>query len=556
MYNTVIVTVVRSVLLMSIRWDDLGHEKYEDMVSVLVSRLHPDAQRIDGKGGDGGRDVQIVDRQDGSMLETFELKSFTGRMNPVRGQQVTSSLKRAANLNPEKWTLIVPIDPTPKEDEWFRKLGNNCPFPIRWFGKTWLDEKMAAFPDIRRYFLEGAKDEVYRLLRELKEEQARITNVRDAVGRVRTLHERLNEIDPYYRYELSTGPNAADGRPMDVVFSAIFDKTRVDVYPKYEGAVRDRPITISVNFKIGPDFKEVRAALDYGLDISVPSKMINDITIDAPLGLGGSFLGGELHLFSNDTRLAEPVTIALNVMADDGLVASYPIRLSKQTSGARGAIVSGSDNIGWLQTTLKIDEVAKWFEVKFWLTPSPAIPAALLPLLQWIAAVNPPHILEIHWPNGVIMCKEINTSFCLDTRFVTVVKSLAYLQDQSGIHWEIQTSSMIEEAQDIVNTATLVKGESINFTWKSFNLDLDHWGPELEELGKGGQLSFLIEQDMEFELESVRIPIGLVRTHIESARIADPVAIRRAIASGSIRQVKLVPGESNKAKQMVVPKAQ
>ena len=41
---------------MSIRWDDFEPQGYEDMVSVLLSRLHPDAQRIDGKGGDGGRE--------------------------------------------------------------------------------------------------------------------------------------------------------------------------------------------------------------------------------------------------------------------------------------------------------------------------------------------------------------------------------------------------------------------------------------------------------------------------------------------------------------------
>ncbi len=47
---------------MPIRWDDLGPQKYEDMVSVLLSRLDPDAQRIDGKGGDGGRDVEGQDK--------------------------------------------------------------------------------------------------------------------------------------------------------------------------------------------------------------------------------------------------------------------------------------------------------------------------------------------------------------------------------------------------------------------------------------------------------------------------------------------------------------
>ncbi len=64
-----------------VRWEDLEPGTYEDMVSVLISRLHPEAQRIDGSGGDGGRDVQMP-TDDGLVI--FELKSFTGRMNPSR----------------------------------------------------------------------------------------------------------------------------------------------------------------------------------------------------------------------------------------------------------------------------------------------------------------------------------------------------------------------------------------------------------------------------------------------------------------------------------------
>jgi hypothetical protein len=46
---------------------------YEDMVAVLLSTLHPDAERLDGRGGDGGRDVQL--RHDGR-LDLFELTDF------------------------------------------------------------------------------------------------------------------------------------------------------------------------------------------------------------------------------------------------------------------------------------------------------------------------------------------------------------------------------------------------------------------------------------------------------------------------------------------------
>ena len=115
-----------------IRWEELGPQRYEDIVSVLVSRLHPDAQRIDGKGGDGGRDLQIVRGQDNRLTDAFELKSFTGRMTSGRRRQVEQSLKRAAILDPARWSLIVPIDPTPAEDRWFRQLGSIYGFPTAW----------------------------------------------------------------------------------------------------------------------------------------------------------------------------------------------------------------------------------------------------------------------------------------------------------------------------------------------------------------------------------------------------------------------------------------
>ena len=67
--------------------------------TVLISRLHPaKPQRIDGKGGDRGRDVQITDEHGSSIAEVFQLKSFTGRMGPTQRKQVARSLKRVATL--------------------------------------------------------------------------------------------------------------------------------------------------------------------------------------------------------------------------------------------------------------------------------------------------------------------------------------------------------------------------------------------------------------------------------------------------------------------------
>jgi hypothetical protein len=69
---------------------------YEDMVAVLLSTLHPKAERLDGRGGDEGRDVQL--RHPDGRLDLHELKSFTGRLGRERGRrrQVEQSLRAAA----------------------------------------------------------------------------------------------------------------------------------------------------------------------------------------------------------------------------------------------------------------------------------------------------------------------------------------------------------------------------------------------------------------------------------------------------------------------------
>ena len=86
-----------------VKWDELNPGLYEDMVAVLLSNIYPEAaERIDGSGGDGGRDVQL---RNGSELDGFELKSFTGRMTSGRRVQVKRSLQRAAPLGLRSWTL-------------------------------------------------------------------------------------------------------------------------------------------------------------------------------------------------------------------------------------------------------------------------------------------------------------------------------------------------------------------------------------------------------------------------------------------------------------------
>ncbi len=114
-------------------------------------------------------------------------------MTPARRSQVKRSLARAMRMNPRTWTLVVPIDPTPAEQQWFDSLGADLPAPLEWLGKTWLEEQLARFPDIVRYF-SGAAEEVVRILTEISREDALPDDAAGLAQRFSGQAGRLNEI--------------------------------------------------------------------------------------------------------------------------------------------------------------------------------------------------------------------------------------------------------------------------------------------------------------------------------------------------------------------------
>lgn len=417
---------------MRIRWEDLNSDSYEDMVAVLLSRLHPDCQRIDGKGGDGGRDVQIVALGGCQIVQAFELKSFTGRMTPSRRQQVKRSLKRAANLKPPCWVLVVPIDPTPKEWKWFSYLKQEYDFELIWRGKTWLDEKMSMFPDIQRYFVKNAAEETFHLLAQLREEEAMITTAPIALQRLQKLRQRLNEIDPYFRYELSTGVSAWGSSPVGVIMSVIIKHMRVDVYEKYVDALKDRPITTNVELKFGPGDEVLResiqSAVDYGHSVTIPSGAIAGFTVDAPAGLGGNFTGVELTIGSSMEELDEPFSIRLNVMKGDRNIAGWPVEITQRQAGLNGAIIKGCDETGWLHVQITANLKEQKMNGRIRLIPKPALPAIVLPLLRWLRALQSTRCITIILPGGM----KINGSGppLPEGKYgFKLVEALAYLQE-------------------------------------------------------------------------------------------------------------------------------
>ena len=65
-------------------WGALDPGRTERGIQALLRQLHPGLRSLDGAGGDGGRDAQLV-TADGKTV--FEIKSF-GRLNSSARRQI------------------------------------------------------------------------------------------------------------------------------------------------------------------------------------------------------------------------------------------------------------------------------------------------------------------------------------------------------------------------------------------------------------------------------------------------------------------------------------
>ena len=127
-----------------------------------------------------------------------------------------------------------------------------------------------------------------------------------------------------------------------------------------------------------------------------------------------------------------------------------------------------------------------------------------------------------------------------------VVEALAYLQERSNVVFPMPFEISLEQEEAILEAVALLKGESVTFTWTTFTLELNGSGSELDGLVAGKPQVFQLDRDESIQLSEGIIPIGRVRTRIESAILSDPAAVREEIAAGVLPRLRLVPGESNR----------
>jgi hypothetical protein len=426
------------------------------MVAVLLSTLHPNAERIDGAGGDGGRDVQL--RKDGRK-DFFELKSHTGRVGKSQRAQIKRSLARAAERSPDSWTLVIPIDHNEDELKWFDKLKKDYSFPLHWSGLTWLDAQVAAHPNIPRYFLEGAAQEVIEILARLRDDESALAEgVEDVISRMEGWVRRLNEIDPFWGFDISRSPEGA---------------YTIAPRPKYCGAEKDRPILIHFRGRFPTTeegqnaLEELQMAIDYGRPTTVLKQYVEEVTVDAPAGMGGTFQGEISISPAGETAAKGDVTL-LACGPDNAVLASLPLRIMERTEGRAGVELTATDLVGSFRLRVRLSpgsgELKSDFHFKI---PDGALPSQVVPTLRFISHVHPPNRIGFRFlgsDKDAAVSEGVEAS-PVPLGWVAVVEALDRIQSSTHVYFRVPDDFTREDGEKVLEVDRLLRGEPVEMTW-------------------------------------------------------------------------------------------
>lgn len=283
----------------SIDWRTILEAAFNSLAESLIVRDRTKAgfvaQAIDGRGGDGGIDIEVRDTDSGDLVEVLQLKWFREGFSSnfrKRRDQIRSSFESAMSLNPPTWTLVVPANVTVPERQFVSALRRGRPVTIRFIGATELNLLLADNPEVHDW---ATRDVAMSALALVGRESAALSRPGDLAAETSKLASRADSSSAYW----GRGVAFQSGKYIETL------------YAKRPDAFEREPLSIELTTAFGPDDSELRAkyedTLAYGPiePLTLPSSVVQAFSTVGPEWFAEEHGPGEFHIRPGESSLVE-----------------------------------------------------------------------------------------------------------------------------------------------------------------------------------------------------------------------------------------------------------
>lgn len=540
-----------------INWSVLQPQEFEDTVAVLICAVeHRDAFQYRPGRGDRGIDVKVpVDRAAGGQFDVYQVKHFPGSLTSGRRNKVVESLQRAVDQFGERirtWHLVVPINPTPGDDEWFsRTLSPMAPFPCRWRPLNYIRGLVAQKPALVDYHLHGDRRQLEARLAaaqslfELGQQSTSgIASVGSFAGQMAAVLRDISNDDEHFEYQVEIGPHQpppTDPRKYGFAGQSIhFDGEQyvsITAYARFADAFRSRGLPIEgakIAFRCKTSNDQgVADFLDFGTGVTVSVDDLAEFDVRVPPMLGFSF----------DLTPSAQLTIAPMPVADE-----FPHRFVKLESsprdetdgepirttygqidsvapGRRGGSLSGRTLDGMIEFTIRMERPPQTGGGMTFSTLS----AAGKPISSIIGSIRFARSLV---DGRVLTLADISGSKPLtkmailtgvpredNDQWLTLLEDLATIDVRSTARLVVPESYTKAEAEQVALAAQLLREERVTINRPTITLTLIPEGRDVFEELLTHPGSFVVDDDLIIRVGGRRVNLGRRRTVLPSATI-------------------------------------
>jgi hypothetical protein len=206
----------------TVNWEREPGEKVEEFVAALLLLKHPHGNRITPSKGDRGVDVRVWN-PDG--YDIYQVKRYSRALTAKQATSVEASWNTfAAQTLPvlpvRSWTLVTPWEPTNERLDWLEQLTAGNGIRTGWMGGITLDGLAADNPALVEYYFGDGGQRLQRLMADALQGGRDVTQgvpaedlLNAIVARQRSLAAALNEVDPFYRYDLEVRTGRVEEQP-------------------------------------------------------------------------------------------------------------------------------------------------------------------------------------------------------------------------------------------------------------------------------------------------------------------------------------------------------